>query len=772
MEESPSKDLAEGLQSFHISSPAPQRVAATASNAGGKNHLKQYLPNNEFADSKFLSYLGESESKSYVKRLGDWSMNYGTVQQRSKSPVKESNGLSGEAVGSVASKENLEPPQFKQYLQKTQFAEESKQEFFRDPESELILTASLNDISGIPTNTFKRHDHHEKRRTLRNSDTNSVTTSERSLESSRASEQDEEEDVDPALEARGVFDNILKIQKSNYDFHQDKGDEQPAPRDKYDTDGTSSYLGETPSSLSPNFGAYPQKPAIDGIKLITPEEMGLVFDNVNGVWYKPPAKNQDISSSRTIDNVDSTVSEDLRSDSGRFMATSATSRVARNRAPQPIEDEFSEEREEVEDDTPLDAPQINPQFLLRGNTMRKNMKAAGNTTQNMIGNVTTASQVETSFQQNKRELIAVLTDVIPPRKVDWTRMTKVDLHARNINQVVGLDEILPRVIDCNLSDNNLRGLHGMPPTTMRLNCRNNRLSTSYFTLDGLPHLETVDLSHNSIGYNLSILAHSTHLRDVNLSHNKLKSLGGDLGVSRILKLNLSNNSIGGVIDFAQLIKYSQPESSESGWSTIEELDLSYNKITAVKNVRCLPRLRILKLDGNPIAELLEDNEITAHNLKTLSVTNTQGALKRLGHGHLPYHRLRILRTDSFAQLAKWRSMPRALEELVLIGGTTDALPSWQIIPNSLRRLSLTKIQGLKELPTYLAQLIPSLQELDLSNNQLESCYRLIDAIPTLCLVKLNVRDNPLSSSKRGSKQQQQLVELIRMASPRLAELSV
>lgn len=753
MEHSPSKDLAEGLQSFHISSPAPQR-----NSDGEKNHLKQYLLNNEFPDSKFLSYLGDSESKSYIKRLGDWSMNYGTVQQRSKSPAKgETNG----ATGSIAVKENLEPPQFKQYLQNNQAANNSKQESYRDPESELILTASLNDISGIPTNTFKRHDHHERRRYLRNSDTNSVAASERSLD-------EEDEDVDPALEARGVFDNILKVQKSNYDFHQDKPKDEPTARD---SDGTSSYLGETPSSLSPNFGVYPEKPAIDGIKLITPEEMGLVFDNVNGVWYKPPTKNQDISSSRTIDNGDSTISEDQqRSESGRFIATSATTRVARNQPPLPIDEEFSEERDEVEDDTPLDAPQINPQFLLRGNTMRKNMKSVGNTTQNMIGNITTASQVETSFQQNKRELIAVLTDVIAPRKVDWKQLSRINLQGAKLNQVMGLGEILPRVIDCNLNDNNLRGLQGVPPGTIRLTCRNNQLSTSYFNLDGLPHLETVDLSHNSIGHNLGLLANCAHLREVNLSHNKLKSLGGNLGPSRVLKLNLSHNKISGIIDFAQLIKYSQE--SEAGWTTIEELNLSNNNITSVKNVRCLPNLRVLKLDENPIAELIEPNEITNHNLKTLTITNTQGTLTRIGQNQLPYRRLRILRTDCFPQLAQWRSMPRSLEELVLTNGTTEKLLPWQILPNALRRLAITKIQDLKDLPSDLGALIPCLQELDISNNQLESCYKLIEALPTLCLVRLNLKNNPLCSTKRGSKQQQQLVEVSRMACPRLKELLI
>lgn len=787
MEQSPSKDLAEDLQSFHISSPVPHRLSNSKQNSVGKNQLKQYLPNNEFPDSKFLSYLGDSESKSYIKRLGDWSMNYGTVQQRVKSPTKGGKEHAGESVSSVALREDPEPAQFKQYLQNNQTAAKSRQDLFRDPESELILTASLNDISGIPTNTFKRHDHHEKRRHLRNSDVNSVTTSEKSSESGQAedeenlrreddNEEEEEDDVDPALEARGVFDNILKVQKSNYDFHQENHDGQQLSKDKYETDATSSYLGETPSSLSPNFGIYPEKPAIDGIKLITPEEMGLVFDNINGVWYKPPVKNQDISSSRTIDNGDSTSSEAHHtSEVERFMTKSAINKVFKRQESSNWGVECIEEKDDIEDDTPLEAPQINPQFLLRRSKMRNPVKSMGNTTQNMIGNITTASQVETSFQQNKRELIAVLTDVIAPRKADWTKVVTIDLHGQHLNQVVGLNEILPSLVDCNLDDNNLRGLQGIPSGTIRLSCRNNRLSTSYFTLDGLPNLEYIDLSHNSIGYNLSILTNSTHLREVNLSHNNLKSLDGELGTSRILKLNLSNNNIRGVIDFAQLLKYSLPHYAGSGWASIEELNLCNNSITAIKNVRCLPNLRVLKLDGNPIAELTESNELTSHNLKTLTITNTQGALKRIGNASLPYNRLRVLRTDCFSQLPQWQSMPQSLEELCLTNGTTDTLPSYQILPHSLRKLSITKIKGLKYLPKRLPLILPTLQELDLSSNQLESFYKLIDAMPTLCLVKLSVKNNPLSTAKRESEREQlqrRLVEVIRLACPTIKQLFV
>ncbi|QLL34140.1 hypothetical protein HG536_0F04660 [Torulaspora globosa] len=772
MEESPSKDLAADLQSFHISSPRSGRKPASTDAAApdmiGRNVMKQYLPNNEFADSKFVSYVGESESKSYIKRLGDWSMNYGTVQQRSKSPVKKDNEL----------------PQFKQYLNFSLPQKNSKQELSRDPESELILTASLNDISGIPTNTFKRHDHQMKRQQLTNTE---------SLSQDVGEQEDEEEkgatdldDVDPALEARGVFDNILKTQKSNYDFQQGRDEPLAGSRNRYESDGTSSYLGETPSSLSPNFEPYPEKPA--GIKLITPEEMGLVFDNVNGVWYKPPAKNQDISSSRTIDNADSTMSNISKDQHGieGIIAASAMMKFGRSkkeaRPSLPENTDTVEERYEIEDDTPLDLPQISPEYLLQANAMKNDKKSSGNNaTQNMIANVTTVSQVETSFQQSKRELISIITDILPAHKISWSRVRRIDLQDKQLSQVIGLNEILPHLTDCDLSDNDLRGLLGVPTGVLRLSCRNNRISSAYLSLDTLPHLETIDLSHNSIGHNVNILSSSIHLRHVNLSHNKIRSLSGGLGPSRIIKLDLSNNDISGAIDFAQLVRHDRHDEGERGWLSLEELNLSNNKITRLRNVRCLKSLRVLKIDGNPIKELIETAgaiETTVRsNLRTLSITNTQNALTRLGtliasttfRDEIPYRRLRILRTDSFSRFCRIRSMPRTLEELSIQGGKVEALPSWSIFPSSLRKLSLKSLQDLREIPHTLAYQLPSLQELDLSRNQLNSCYKLVRALPTSCLVKLSIKDNPLSSSEKDKRD---LTKVIGMVCPRLTSFEL
>lgn len=844
-DDSPSKDLVEDLQSFHISSPVRNRTNKVANAQlpdGNQFNVKQYVPNNDFLDSKFLSYLGESNSKSYIRKLGDWSMNYSTVQQKSKLPADGIGNIKDNRMvqdsrrdgdSTQSTDENHEPPQFKQYLQSNKPRAQQSQQLFRDPESELVLTASLNDISGIPTNTFKRHNHHNKKFVAQNktgsdnggnmrTNSGSITglsigTNYRVYDEEKEEEEEEEEDIDPALEARGVFDNILRNQKSNYEFHQDKqlnkASALPPNDEMYESDTTSSYFGETPSSLSPNVEKFSEKPPIDGIKLITPEEMGLVFDNVNGVWYKPAPKTQDISSSRTINNtttgnntdftncttptgamvsttnsIDNQPSASDNVEKKRSIATSATTKVGSEARPlrstMKDNNEYSEKTEDIEDDTPLDAPQINPKFLLQGNKIKKGKKQKSllqmiDTTQNLIGNITTVSQVETSFPQSKRELISVLTDTIPPRRENWSELLSIDLRNKNLNRIIGLNEILPKVIECDLSYNNLRGLQGVPPNTMKLDCQYNKITTSYCSLEDLPHLEILNLSHNSLSYNLSFFSTSRHLRDIDLSYNNIKSMEGDLGHSRIISLNLSNNKITGIIDFAKLIKYNKV-SDQCGWSTLQELNLSGNKISCIKNISCLPNLRVLKLDGNPIEEIIEEEDSLIGNncLKTLTITNTLGALSRICKGEnnqLPYHRLRILRTDAFPQMSQWNAMPRSLEELMIQNGVIDELPKWDILPNSLRTLTLTRIHGLKELPTSLAYQLPTLQELNVSYNQVESCYRLIQAIPTLCLVKLDIRHNPVgitSHETRDENNKDELIRALRMACPRLAELLV
>lgn len=826
--DSPSKNLVEGLQEFHISSPNGKNNNTHNNGKPEKLSVKQYLPNNDFADSKFLSFVEGSQSKSYVRKLGDWSMSYGTVQQRPGDSPQRANAdnrssfgdgfafNNNDNVNDNFNDENAETPQWKQYMvmqsqlkaqhrnqrqlqpqpgqQFSRPSEKKSNQNGRDPPSDLVLTASLSDISGIPTNTFKRHDR-------RKNEQGSASRETQDYEDYNDEEEldEEEDDVDPALEARGVFDNILRKQRSNYELPPSR---KPTvhvqahlqPDSAGSTDSTSSYFGETPSSLSPadiefkpptnkiniknnnnnknnNDDDY-EKSEVQGMKLITPEEMGLVFDNINGVWYKPAPKNQDVSSSRTLDSSTNHSQSEFTSESS-----------VRKKIPKPHGQQFREHREqyikndyddEEYDDTPMDVPEINPKFLLR---KRESGRMRHSSHPESAIDVTTVSQVNTSFQQSKKDLVALLTDAIPPRGQNWlTQVDHVDLSRRDLGpHIVGLDEMLPSLRSINLNHNHLKSLQGVPTGILELQCNHNDLTSCQ--LDSLQHLETLDLSQNALYRIGGVLSPCLHLRDVNLSHNNIKTLDKELGRSNLVRLNLSHNDIQGTIDFARLTK-GLP--SNSSWLQLEELDLSNNKIEKIYNVGYLSKLRILKLDGNPLQEVVEKKE--SNQLRTLTILGTKGHLKRIvlategssSSSLFPFHRLRILKCDAHRGSRQWKQLSRSLEELWLQDGDMNKIPHWEIIPGSLRTLVLMRIKGLHQLPKNFAYRLPSLQELNLRGNELVSCYSLIEALPSLCLVKLDLRENPLTKLNNGNANDglNDVIRVIKMACNRLSELKV
>ncbi|CAR26750.1 ZYRO0C00506p [Zygosaccharomyces rouxii] len=833
--DSPSKNLAEGLQEFHISSPNGKNNNSRHNGNQEKLSVKQYLPNNDFADSKFLSFVEGSQSKSYVRRLGDWSMSYGTVQQRPGDSPQHINGDNRSSFGdgfafnnnndnNNFNDENAETPQWKQYMlmqsqvkaqqrnqrqlqpqQIQQFSlpsEKQSSQNGRDPPSDLVLTASLSDISGIPTNTFKRHDRRKNEQSSASRETQDYEDYNDEDEA-----EEEEDDIDPALEARGVFDNILRKQRSNYELLPPRkaavhAQPHAQPESAGSTDSTSSYFGETPSSLSPadidlkpptgklnnnnnnnrnnnshnnnnnnDNGDGDEKSEVEGMKLITPEEMGLVFDNVNGVWYKPAPKNQDVSSSRTLDSSANHSQSEFTSESSVQKRISKPRRQYREEREPSIRNDYDDEEY---DDTPMDVPEINPNFLLK---KRQSGKMRYSSHPESAVDVTTVSQVNTSFQQSRKELVALLTDAIPPRGQDWlTQVDYVNLSRRELGpHMVGLDEMLPHLRNINLNHNHLKSLQGIPTGIFELQCSNNELTSCQ--LDSLQHLETLDLSHNALNRMGGILSPCLHLRDVNLSHNKIKTLDKELGKSNLVRLDLSHNEIQGTIDFAKLTK-GLP--SNSSWFQIEEIDLSNNKIDKIYNVGHLSKLRILKLDGNPLQEVIERR--ASNQLRTLSILGTKGHLKRITMGTggnsssllFPFHRLRILKCDAHKGSRQWKQLSRSLEELWLQDGDMNKIPHWEIIPGSLRVLVLMRIKGLYQLPKTFAYRLPSLQELNLRGNELVSCYSLIEALPNLCLVKLDLRENPLTRLKNNSGKDnlKDMINIIKMACNRLSEINI
>ncbi|CAI6901227.1 ANL_collapsed_G0053700.mRNA.1.CDS.1 [Saccharomyces cerevisiae] len=165
----------------------------------------------------------------------------------------------------------------------------------------------------------------------------------------------------------------------------------------------------------------------------------------------------------------------------------------------------------------------------------------------------------------------------------------------------GMQRLLPNVLVLNLSDNEMNTLEGIPSNVVQLFCSNNKITSAHCSLAGFHDLECLDLSYNLLNTSLKFLSLCHHLQEVNLSYNSIQSLEG-IGSSRMKKLNLSNNEINGIIDFEQLILTNN--SVVGGWLTVEVLDLSNNNIIGVRNINCLPRLKVLNLNGNPLVSIV------------------------------------------------------------------------------------------------------------------------------------------------------------------------
>ncbi|SCU79827.1 LAME_0B00518g1_1 [Lachancea meyersii CBS 8951] len=691
-ESSPSRQLSESLGKFHISSPK----------------FKPYVENDDFRDSQFNSHVqGIASGKSYVGKLGNWSVNYGSVQQHGHNS------------------ENEEPPQWKQYMQGQARLEEPRKKAGKgfDPRDNLVVTSSLSDISLIPTNTFKN-----RATRVQNVDS----------EGSVAQERDSalETDIDPAREALGVFNNVLRHQRSNFFTEEQVVQPERSVSQEYDSTGStgssSSYESFNPS-LSPSTrqrgseppdsrsNALPKQQQVSPrrpLKLITPEDAGMVFNYKEGVWDQPSATG-DASTSGAHDD-------------------STQDKIVSFKLPR------TRPEQSMMDDTPLSTPKVDQKFRIQdfvleepqsrstssksAATLRNTFLTPADTTRNLVDNVTSVSELDTSFRISKSAVVSALVDTIP-RKEIWEHISELSLKQKQLETLVGLADMTPRLVDLDVSHNKMNSLQGAPSNLITLCCAFNRIG-SYCQLDNLTHLEDLDMSHNLLSTDLSLLAGCLHLRNVNLSKNSISSLHGLAETrARIETLNVSRNRLIGPLDFAELVSL-EPH-KPNFLSHVRELDLSGNKITTVRNLDLLKNLKVLKLDGNPL-ESLEGN--TGCSLRVLSLSGCT-ALRTLGS----FPHLRVLRVSGESLQAQ--HLPETLEHFELVGPSSGML-LWDNLPLMLRRLQLTRL-CIEELPTQLATRCTGLHTLVLAGNELKSLTRLVERLPGNLQV-LDVRKNPLT----------------------------
>lgn len=327
----------------------------------------------------------------------------------------------------------------------------------------------------------------------------------------------------------------------------------------------------------------------------------------------------------------------------------------------------------------------------------------------------------------------------------------LQLRNLSLDDVISLRVIVPNAISCDLSGNNINSLNGLPIRTTKCYCSHNKITSDGCHLDELTHLESLDISANCVGPDLSFLKHCLHLRVINLSHNNISSLDGLSNSWVPLKeLDLSHNYISGTIDFKEVIyksKHSNGKRQEDkGWFSIEILNLSHNQITQIKNISYLPSLKELKLNGNPIESIIDTSKKYSQ-LRKLSIKGTSYKLQHIkgpNGTEIPYPFLIDLQIDGFRDMSKLNNFPTEIVNLEIVDCFKGHLPKWKLFPESIKTLTLQRINDLKELPTNFSTILPNLESLNLSNNNLSSCYNILSTIPIRNLTTIDLRGNPVA----------------------------
>lgn len=771
-------DLAESLEQFHITSPerktkiGGREIQDKENGTNDRNNervgLKAYKANDESLPRQFGSFMS---------KMDDWSVDYGTV--------RAANGkVSVNKLKEKEEKVNESQAQWRQYLIPPHHSNQGRQE----DTSDLIVTASLSDLSLIPADTFKRKDKRE---------VSSIS-----------------QETDPAREAKSVFNNVLRHQQSNYFKDTVILDGKPeltnGPKLAYQSQDSDSESSESGSVINgSDINSPSPKPRgipgtgnsgsnkLDGnnkrLPLITPEDAGLVFNHETGLWDKQKISETKLSGA-TISNA---TIESFKSDESCGKSQLSISEIENSEVGNHINDNYmkasglngisTEERPStkmsdnmdtatssnlsislIDDDTPLSTPKINTKFLPINQKERvRNLSSLGNEfdraeaeTSSVIDDITNISRMETSYDLTKGELVSKLLEAEPDPN-NWQRLTSLNLSGQSIrDSCIGLSELTPDLVQLDLSQNELISLQGIPKNLHFLRVSNNKLRPQLLQFRDLSHLEHLDISHNNLSslHDLRFISSLQHLHHLDITHCSLTSLAGLPSNTAMNTIIARDNRIIGLLDFKPLV-----DAAPYPWTHVTKLDLSNNKITNIKNLHLLSSLRVLILDGNAI-EYIHD-ETGASPLRTLSIRNATLPLFSL-QGFL---RLRILRitvptgtTTSATSLASAYNFPFGLEDLEIIGihSKTQNGPSasqsatnrfhvgdgngytWQhvVFPPLLRSVTLRSLQ-LLSVPSSLS-INTSLVALDLQGNDIVSAQLLLPSLPPH-LLRLKLQGNPL-----------------------------
>ena len=334
-----------------------------------------------------------------------------------------------------------------------------------------------------------------------------------------------------------------------------------------------------------------------------------------------------------------------------------------------------------------------------------------------------AAEVNDRYALAVKELVKILTDVNEEEPY-WEDLRSLNLHARSLASLHGLDDFCTHVQDLDVSSNALTHLHGTPWTVRRLKARSNQLS-SLTSWNHLMNLQYLDVSNNQLD-NFNGLGSLIHLRELRADDNHISSLNGLFELDGLLKLQLRRNKIAR-LDF-----------EGSQFHHLTSLDLWDNQIVTVSHLDQLQSLTELVLDGNALQDgpridqdMLRLTSLSLRNchIQGLDVSRFLNLKHLLVNGNCLSNingisKLKNLLTLSMERQSlhkdvKLSILDQPLEaRTVRLSGTSVPSLNFQINFLSIRHLEMASM-GLHELPPDFGLRMPNLKTLNLNFNNLK-----------------------------------------------------
>ncbi|KAK3175385.1 hypothetical protein Dsin_033177 [Dipteronia sinensis] len=203
-------------------------------------------------------------------------------------------------------------------------------------------------------------------------------------------------------------------------------------------------------------------------------------------------------------------------------------------------------------------------------------------------------------------IVKAITDAVPDEPF-WEQLRRLSLADSRLQSVHGLRDYCSDLEALDVSHNQVVQLDGLPSSIRNLNISHNKVN-DFTSWVHMQNLQYVDVSCNKLG-SLDGFSSLVHLRQLRACDNNIRDIEGVMDLDGLISLDLQGNELE-QIDFEGV-----------DMPLLEVLNLSSNKLTSVRNLHCLPKLRKLDLSGNCLRELYTANMLTS--LKVLKTSRNE-----------------------------------------------------------------------------------------------------------------------------------------------------